>query len=278
MKELKRLIKDRGYDKSKSFSEFSKLQILEFLEKANCMVTSNELQIGNLSFLETVLRHKCHKKSKKSVTAAFSCSPLTENNYEELLYFNLLRILDITANEVFNYEKEDGVMTKLFSLFRAIDENDIEAIKMLVKLGIDINDTTEKGYTPLFLAARNGYTGILQFLLKSGGDIEARYDNRHIYRFSTSLHIACEYNHADTATILLKKGADIHAKDFEGNTPLHLACKEENSLGLVKLLVKNGADIEAKNNGGKMPINIAKLYNYFRTEEYLDKIMEKNYD
>jgi hypothetical protein len=42
----------------------------------------------------------------------------------------------------------------------------------------------------------------------------------------TPLHYAAGFNHGDVASLLLKEGASLAAKDSKGNTPLHYAAGE----------------------------------------------------
>jgi hypothetical protein len=56
-------------------------------------------------------------------------------------------------------------------------------------------------------------------LINQGADLHAK-DNSG----STPLHCACYYGHAEVVKVLLKKGADLHAKTNYGWTPLYYAC------------------------------------------------------
>lgn len=58
----------------------------------------------------------------------------------------------------------------------------------------------------------------------------------------------------DNVELLLAKGADIHAKNSDGDTPLHHAALWGRN-GVVELLITQGADIHAKNNEGKTPLD-----------------------
>jgi ankyrin repeat protein len=42
---------------------------------------------------------------------------------------------------------------------------------------------------------------------------------------ATSLHQAAYAGHTDVVKVLLQHGADVQAKDTDGQTPLHKACK-----------------------------------------------------
>jgi ankyrin repeat protein len=55
----------------------------------------------------------------------------------------------------------------------------------------------------------------------------------------------------------VSQGADVHAKDTRGNTPLHLATYSSGHIEIAKLLVSQGADVNAKNNDGNMPLHLA---------------------
>ena len=67
---------------------------------------------------------------------------------------------------------------------------------------------------------------------------------------STPLMLAAMAGQPAAAKILIDKGADVKAKNTDGNTALHTAaffCKPE----MVALLIENGADVNAKNSDGE---------------------------
>ena len=55
---------------------------------------------------------------------------------------------------------------------------------------------------------------------------------------------------------LLEQGADRDKKDVDGNTPLHDAASYGH-LEIAMLLMSYGADLNAKNNDGQLPIDLA---------------------
>lgn len=52
-----------------------------------------------------------------------------------------------------------------------------------------------------------------------------------------------------------------HSKTRNGSTPLHLAARE-GLLSCVKVLVKNGADVHARDAIGCKPIDYCKIWNH----------------
>lgn len=54
----------------------------------------------------------------------------------------------------------------------------------------------------------------------------------------------------------MQAGANVNAKGLDNETPLHDAAMNGHTK-LVKLLVEKGADVHAKNSKGKTPIDVA---------------------
>lgn len=53
----------------------------------------------------------------------------------------------------------------------AISKGDIDTVKQIIAYGIDINQTTERGMTPLMFAAIYNNSEIAQLLIKNGADV-----------------------------------------------------------------------------------------------------------
>ncbi|KAL2056148.1 hypothetical protein ABVK25_003791 [Lepraria finkii] len=79
---------------------------------------------------------------------------------------------------------------------------------------------------------------------------------------------AVQMNHATIANLLIKNGADVHAKDGEDGTVLHQAARN-GDYGLVKLLLDRGCDAGAVSKFGDTPFleavysNNLKLVDFF---------------
>jgi len=81
--------------------------------------------------------------------------------------------------------------------------------------------------------------------------IEGDYGNR------TALHWACQFEHPEIVSLLIKGGASLDiANTDDGCTPLHEACMRETPSIVHELLI-NGADANAKTKDGRSPMELA---------------------
>ena len=86
----------------------------------------------------------------------------------------------------------------------------------------------------------NGNVGVVELLLKSGADIHAKD-----YYGLTPLHWAAELGYTEVVALLLKHGANINARNNFGVTPLHRAANHGQTK-VLELLLQHGADTEGK--------------------------------
>ena len=103
----------------------------------------------------------------------------------------------------------------------AVKNNDLAKVRSLIKDSPDlVFSKDEDGFTPLHLAAANGYKEMAELLFANKADVNAR-DNSQ----STPLHqaVAAGGEHTDLLGLLITYKADVNAADTNGLTPLHYA-------------------------------------------------------
>ena len=128
---------------------------------------------------------------------------------------------------------------------------------------LDLPDRT--GKTPLQVALNKGYTDLARFFLEHGAKTDSLsttqiWDDEALALLAraqgnTGLLLLCavKTDNVEQAREFLEQGADIHVRDREGNTLLHLAVSGK----MVRLLLDLGADLYAENNFGQNPLFLA---------------------
>jgi calcium-independent phospholipase A2 len=92
---------------------------------------------------------------------------------------------------------------------------------------------------------------IMEALIEMGCDIDARN-----FQGETVLHLMVTRNKLPCVITLLSYGADVNAKGPNGNTPLHLAVKG-GDVAVVKAIVVFGADVDLQNSSGETARHLA---------------------
>ena len=125
-----------------------------------------------------------------------------------------------------------------------------DVVELLIGKGVKVGVRNGRGETPLSCVIRSCWRdiekakAIIEALIKAGADINAKNKDGN-----TALHRVSERGHAKMVEALIKAGADINAKNKDGNTALHWV-SECGHADVVKLLINAGADINAKNKDG----------------------------
>jgi len=154
----------------------------------------------------------------------------------------LLRLGPRAAGEIFRHHEELGANTLTWMMGECPRTADNDAfLKAFLHSFRDPNVRGPDGMTMLHVARPFGSTKLVQGLIERGADVNARDDNGN-----TPLHCA---GSSETLLLLLQHGADVNARSKWNETPLYWAVVNRDK-EQVKLLLQYGADPSIKITDG----------------------------
>ncbi len=136
--------------------------------------------------------------------------------------------------------------------------NDVDAVRSLLKQGVDANAAQGAGMTALHWAAEHGSVAMAEMLIYAGANLEA---TTRLGDY-TPLHLAGKAGHAAVAGALLEAGSDANATTTTGGaTTLHFAAAS-GSANTVAALLDHDAEVDARETQwGQTPLMFAAAYN-----------------
>jgi len=139
------------------------------------------------------------------------------------------------------------------SLCIAVENENLELVKLLLELGADVNQGISNGYTPLHIAASNGYIEIAEFLVRNRANV-----NKSENKGFTPIFLAIKHKHSKMVRLLIENGADINKQAECGWSPFHaIAGAGVYDSEILEIFLKNKGDINCRNKEGYSPIHLA---------------------
>ena len=201
----------------------------------------------------------------------------------------------LAASEANNYEFAEALINKKADpnlasksgleatpLMYAAAYNNLKLLKLLTDNGADINQLDINKDHALNWATYYGHLQAMEFLIKNGADIEL--SSKHgmavdvgfrlwhadsvaavfrvhmnldkIDKKSAALINAIRENNTEEVVKLIKKSADVNAKDELGTPAINFAIENGNK-EIITLLMEAGADVNSLNRVGQAPITWA---------------------
>ena len=114
---------------------------------------------------------------------------------------------------------------------------------MLLQCGVYVDVPGLLKETPLHLAAKNGFRDLVDVLVQSGGNVNAR----NFPMQETPLHLATRNGHRFIAQFLVQQGSQVNARNVPSReTPLHLASRNGHR-HIAQFLVQQGSHVNTRN-------------------------------
>ena len=123
----------------------------------------------------------------------------------------------------------------------AVYNNDLAAVKRLLRAGADLKLANNYGATPMSLAAEVGNTEMLKVLLEAGADADSPNPEGQ-----TALLAVARTGIVEAAQVLLKAGATVDAREKWGGQTALMWASARRHPEMMQLLISKGADINAR--------------------------------
>ena len=189
--------------------------------------------------------HHCHKKSTKGFKKCSACKKVyycsrkcQKADWKRHKKVCCKKATTFSSPERQSFDANAQMDEKSRSILHASLKGDLDAMKVLIQNGVDVNAVHEESqWTVLHYASTEGHVDVVKVLLENGADVNAVDKYK-----STALHCTALDGHADVAKFLIQNGADVNAVDSAKWTALHFAA-ERGYVDVVSILLKNGAEL-----------------------------------
>ena len=127
-------------------------------------------------------------------------------------------------------------------------EGKFEVVKIILSYDPNLEITTPDGESALTIATFTGHTEVIRLLLEAGANINHRTKAKKF-----ALQYAAEGNREDVLRLLMEYNPDLNLVDGFGNTALH-CIRSDSSVRITKILVNGGAHLKIRNELQHTPI------------------------
>lgn len=220
------------------------LKLLDLLLKAGADINIKQqfgisdlmfaTELGDIELFKLLAKYNPNIETMTDKGKNLFTNAMDYGNYE--LAFYLLKEYPYFRKNINYCSRDFQNPSNVNSLYeRFLVNRDIEKIKEMIEMGVDINSKSiMKGITALIIAIETEDEDFIKFVLDKGANANAKIENKYL-----EIPGYIEF---------LKKYGDFADTANNGITPLMKACIIEN-LEIIKLLIeKYGAEINAQND------------------------------
>ena len=176
----------------------------------------------------------------------------------------------------------------LSDIFAAARKGTAQDVQHFISSGTSVHLTDDmNGWTPLHYAVSRGGSdiGVVEYLISQGADVDAGDSTRctplhyavNGRTFLVAMELASYRGQQSGAPpnmrvleALISHGADINARDYGGETPLHHVTEVANpNMEVLRYLVSKGANVNEQDGGKRTPLHFAARNRYSSNVEAL---------
>jgi ankyrin repeat protein len=227
--EVANLLLDRGADPNHAGAGWNALHQTVHSRRPNLGYTPGPVATGSLDSIEVV---------KKLIAKGIDVNARMSKNGMKDGQRNRVNRLGATA------------------FFMGAKTTDLEALKVLLDAGADVNIPSADGTTPLMVAAGLG----MWYVGEDGGSLPGQEDEA-----------------LEVVKLCVERGSDVNAVNKMGETPLHGAAFRGIN-GIAQYLVDKGAKLDAKDMRGWTPLFVANGVSHgdvFKQQPQTAQLLEK---
>ena len=221
------------------------------------------------------------EKVKKLLEAGASVNFEGENNIL-IAALNLGKYRALSALSSFAKSKQIPFRFSPNYFINAMINNHSELAMAVIPLTDEeiLNIPNNFGVLPLVQAAFSNKTNLVDALIDNGANLELRDDNLrtpmlaylqevYIARIERNFPKGQESQISNMVKHLIDKGADINAKDYNGENILFYAVRDKNKPLIDFLILTKQQDINSRNKQGETPLFLAVRYSTLNIVDYL---------
>ncbi|PQE33305.1 ankyrin repeat-containing protein [Rutstroemia sp. NJR-2017a WRK4] len=231
-------------------------------EKGNTVLHKLRLQSDVARMIDLLIKYQVDINARRNEDGKTPLHSIITNSYEGSLQSILHHIRDCNAKDS---QGNTALHLVILKLIEAASDDRVQSwatmVTDLLEAGYDPTERNDEGLTPLlFLLSRRSTVctwdyfydkvqrHVIPALLKHGDSLETTdYDGRTVL-LRTLADNGIKYG--IIVPMLLDMRAAKNARDYEGNTILHLLCKIGGCIALFEYLADKGVDFFAVNHAG----------------------------